>query len=238
LGAIASPGLAQTFDAQRLDERNFILVASPYGVNQRNYQLLILEQYRLTRPCWQEYGSNPTRVNPLLLGFDFTNICKRMTDSNGYSLRIGNQDLGWRFLLSIVERNNELVLIANSSRERNVEIEIGRTNGIADEYLKIELDPGWSLTRRTYNGRGLDHVYVTGDPNVVQVPAGAPMPIDNTPTPTGSPLPPVDREIIITPVPPSDRTPLPAPLPSPSPRNDSPLPPLPPPPPERRIPSL
>lgn len=230
-----SPAVAQvsTFGNQRVDERRFVLIAAPFGVNQQGYQLLIVEQSSNRRQCWQEYGTAPTQVNPLLLNFDFTNICKRMTDSNGYSVRVGNEDLGWRFILSLVERQNEWVLVANSARERNVRMEVGRTRGKGNGHLKIELDPGWSLTRRTYRGRALDHIYLTGDPQVVTIPTSRQRPL-------GQPnaLPPVDEEIIIQPLPAPNRNPQPRPsdrpINDPNPNNG--LPPLPPPPPNQRIP--
>ncbi|MEM8640508.1 MAG: DUF3747 domain-containing protein [Cyanobacteria bacterium P01_G01_bin.54] len=223
MGMLTQSAIATPFSNQRVDDRRFVLVASPFGVRKRSYQLLIVEQIPGRRRCWQEYGSSPTQVDPLLLSFDFTHSCKRMTDSNGYSVRVGNEDLGWRFMLSLVRRNNQLVLVANSARERNVSMEIGRTQGVLDDYLKIELDPGWSLTRRTYNGRALDHIYLTGDPQVVSIPTSSQRPIGSTP----SSLPPVDEEIIIQPVPSQEGNRQP-------PNND--LPPLPPPPPQRRIP--
>lgn len=227
------PAQANLFGNQRVDERRFALIAAPFGVGRRSYQLLIVEQYSNARQCWQEYGSAPTRINPLLFNFDFTNICKRMADSNGYSVRVGNEDLGWRFILSLVDRGDEVVLVANSARERGVQMEIGRTRGVTTEHLKIELDPGWSLTRRTYNGRALDHVYLTGNPQVVNVPTST-----VRPSTTSNPLPPVNGEIIIQPIPsrPTNR-PTNVPLP-PRDRPTSPadLPPLPPPPPQQRIP--
>ncbi|TVQ54767.1 MAG: DUF3747 domain-containing protein, partial [Spirulina sp. DLM2.Bin59] len=203
----ALPMSAQTvqFDSQRVDQDRFILIASPFGVERRAYQLLILEQLTNQRRCWQESDNNPTRVDLLLNSFDFTNICGRMTDSNGYSLRIGGEDLGWRLIFTIVPQGNELVLMATSPRERNVQIPIGRTRGFAEGHLKIHLDNGWELTRRTYQNRPLGHVYLWGNPQMVSVPEGGPVGINQ---PTALPAP--DREIIITPLPPRTE-PLPAP---------------------------
>jgi N-acetylmuramoyl-L-alanine amidase len=233
------PSSAAVFDNQRVDERRFVLLASPFGVEKRSYQLLIVEQLSNQRPCWREYDGEPTRVDPLLFNFDFSDICSRLTDSNGYSLRIGSEDLGWRFILSVVPQGGELVLMANSPREPNVRIPIGRTRGLAEGYLKIHLDEGWELTRRTYRSRPLGHIYLTGDPQVVSVPSGGPVGINSSPLPSDS-LPPADREIIITPLPPRtapvpqppQQRPLPTPPANPTP-SDRPLPP-----PERRIPTF
>lgn len=236
LSALPMAAQAVQFGSQQVDQGRFILLASPFGVERRGYQLLILEQLTNQRRCWQEYEGTPTRVDPLLLTFDFTNICNRMTDSNGYSLRIGGEDLGWRFIFTIVPQGNELVLMANSPRERDVQIPIGRTRGLAEGYLKIHLDNGWELTRRTYQNRPLGHVYLWGNPQMVAVPEGGPVGINQ---PTALPAP--DREIIITPLPPrteplppAPRTnPLPPPVPQPAPPTNRPLPP-----PERRIPTF
>ena len=77
---------AATFFQQEVNQRDFIAIARPYGDNK--YDLLILQQLPGQRQCWQEEGGTPIMVNPLLLNFDFTDICERSTDSNGYSLRI------------------------------------------------------------------------------------------------------------------------------------------------------
>jgi hypothetical protein len=140
------------------------VLASPYGNG--SYQLLILEQLSNKRPCWSESGSNPTIVDPLLLQFDFSGICGRSTDSNGYSLRMGGRDFGLVYDLNVVRRENDLVLTATNLTDRKAPvIEIGRTNGIppAGQFAKIYLDQGWRLTKRTSGDRELGHVYLTSD---------------------------------------------------------------------------
>lgn len=168
LSAIGSVGpaiAAATFSQQEVDQSKFIAVAAPYG--RQAHQLLILEQVSNKRACWQE-GSTTTSshipVEPLLLGFDFTGICGRSTDSNGYSLRMAGQDLGLKYSLRVVKRNNELVLIGQPNRGQNLPaLEIGRTRGLDSGFAKIFLDPGWRLSKRVYNGRLLGHVYLTND---------------------------------------------------------------------------
>lgn len=168
LSAIGSVGpaiAAATFTQQEVDQSKFIAVAAPYG--RQAHQLLILEQVSNKRACWQE-GSTTTAshipVEPLLLGFDFTGICGRSTDSNGYSLRMAGQDLGLKYSLRVVKRNNELVLIGQPNRGQNLPaLEIGRTRGLDSGFAKIFLDPGWRLSKRVYNGRPLGHVYLTND---------------------------------------------------------------------------
>ena len=156
------PVQAVDFQQQEVDQNQFVAIARPYGGNK--YDLLILQQIPGKRQCWQERGSNPVIIDPLLLNFDFTGSCERSTDSNGYSIRLNEQDLGLDYLLRVVERNGELVLVGSSRRNGNSEeITIGRTRGLSQGLIKIDLDGGWRFSKRAYQGRALSHVYLTGD---------------------------------------------------------------------------
>ena len=215
VGAL-SPTTAATFDTQEVTASNFIAVAAPYGNNQ--HQLLIIEQISNKRPCWSESGSNPVTVDPLLLKFDFTGICGRSTDSNGYSIRMAGQDMGLDYLLRVVERDGDLVLVGSHRVNRAIpDIEIGRAKGMTEGFEKIVLNPGWRFTRRTYQGKALGHIYITSDsaiPPVTQPSTTTPAPLPTSPLPT-SPRP---TSLPTSPLPTSPR---PAPLPA------SPLPVLP-----------
>ena len=213
---VFSPTSAATFDSAEVNSNNFIAVAAPYGNNQ--HQLLIIEQVSNKRPCWSESGSSPVKVEPLLLNFDFTGICGRSTDSNGYSLRMSGQDLGLDYLLRIVERDGDLVLLGTPRvNPQAPEIEIGRTRGITEGFEKIVLNPGWRFTRRTYQGKALGHIYLTSDsaPPVAQQSNTSPQPLP----PSTQPLPPTTQ-----PLPPSIQ-PLP-PITQPLPPSTQPLPPI------------
>lgn len=157
-----SPARASTFEQQEVDQSKFIALAvSRVGSTP---QLIVLEQIASNKACWKESGSNPVNVEPLLLNFDFTGICGRSTDSNGYSIRMANQDLALFYSLSIVRRDGQLVLIGTSNTNRNAPaIVIGRTHGISSGVNKIVMEPGWRFTKRTFNGQSLDHVYLTND---------------------------------------------------------------------------
>ena len=160
------PVQAVDFQQQEVDQNQFVAIARPYGGNK--YDLLILQQIPGKRQCWQERGSNPVIIDPLLLNFDFTGSCERSTDSNGYSIRLNEQDLGLDYLLRVVERNGELVLVGTSRRNGNSEeIVIGRTRGLSQGLIKIDLDGGWRFSKRAYQGRALSHVYLTGDRNAI-----------------------------------------------------------------------
>ncbi|MBW4582732.1 MAG: DUF3747 domain-containing protein [Tildeniella nuda ZEHNDER 1965/U140] len=197
------PAAAALFSKADLDPGKLALIASPYGNNA--HQLLIVEQVANSRACWSERGTSPTVVEPLLADFDFTGICGRSTDANGYSIRMGDQDLGLQYSLRVVQRKGDLLLVGVSNRDRTApEIPIGRAGGVTNGFAKLYLNPGWRITRRVYNNQALGHFYITNDqplnsaiaaaPAPVQLPAPRPLPV---PQPA---LPSVSRpEIVITP---------------------------------------
>lgn len=152
-----SPANAAAFTSRPLDENRVVAIASPVGT--RSHQLLILEQLSNQRQCWRDEGDT---IDPLLLDFDFTGICGRGTDSNGYSLRVGNEDLGWRYSLRIARDGNTLRLLASSNTDRTApDLEIGTAQFVTGELVEISLNPGWSITKRVYNGQPLGHYYLT-----------------------------------------------------------------------------
>ena len=164
LGAIGTMSLAAAsdFDQLEVEQNNFVAIAVPHKGNSPH--LVILEQISDSQKCWKESGTDPVTVEPLLLNFDFTGICGRSTDSNGYSIRMANQDLALLYSLSIVRRDRQLVLIGTSNTNRNTPaMVIGRTHGISSGVTKIVMEPGWRFTKRTFNGQTLDHVYLTND---------------------------------------------------------------------------
>jgi hypothetical protein len=159
--AVPQPAEAGMFTQTEVEQSNYVVMAVP--IARGGYRLLVVEQIKNTRPCWSESGSNPIVVDPLLTTFDFTGICGRATDSNGYSIRVAQQDLGLQYGLRIEQGNGELVLVGSSHRGGPAMV-IGRTYGMQEgQFLKFILEPGWRLTRRTYEGRVLGHVYFTND---------------------------------------------------------------------------
>jgi hypothetical protein len=57
-------------------------------------------------------GGVPAAVDPLLSSFDFTGVCNRYIDGNGYSLRLGGDDLGTRYRLTVVKTGSDIELLA------------------------------------------------------------------------------------------------------------------------------
>jgi hypothetical protein len=173
---------AQTFGQQRLDSGNVVAMAVPFANNQ--YRLVVIEQQTNEKNCWSERGSNPVIIDPLLLEFDFTGICGRATDSNGYSIRLGSRDLGWTYALRIVQRNNELLLVGKPVDGSKPELIIGRTNGLGNGSKKIILEPGWRFSKRTYNGNVLGHYYLATNNSPLRNPTPSrPSPSSPSPSP-------------------------------------------------------
>ena len=196
LGAsvLLSPrALAQNYGQQQLDSDQVVAIAEPVS-NGRFFKLLILEQLSGQRDCFAEKPGSPTVIEPLLLNFDFSGICGRRSDSNGYSINIGDEDLSRRYRLQVTRRGESLVLLALPGalpgRGGDLPVlEIGRSNGVANDFVKLELDPGWTMTRRTLNGSAQGHVYLSNSNSLdaVIAQAGGPRPTPTAPTPEPTP---------------------------------------------------
>lgn len=165
------PAMASTFQQQEVDQSKFVAIASPFQSGSA-HQLLVVEQISNTQNCWSEKPSSSTSltlIDPLLRNFDFTGICGRSIDSNGYSIRTAGQDLGWQYSLRIVRRNNDMVLVGAPVNKTMPELEIGHTKGLTSDFAKIELNPGWRFTKRLYDGKPTGHVYLTNDLDVAAI---------------------------------------------------------------------
>ncbi|MEG4071204.1 DUF3747 domain-containing protein [Microcoleus sp. Pol14C2] len=198
LGAIGS-AKAFTFDETEINQDRVIVIAQPRPSG--GYQLLILEQVSDKRKCWSESGSNPVKVDPLLVSFDFTGICGRATDSNGFSIRMAGTDLALKYTLTLETVDGNVLLIGTPVDYQGKSVIIGRTNGDVNDFMKISLDPAWRLSKRAYQGRTLGHFYFTTN-------QPAPEEIGNTGGNTGG-----NTEATPQPIP----QPIPIPIPTPQP---------------------
>jgi hypothetical protein len=154
---------AATFEQQEMEQNRVVAIAVPLAQGSR-YNLLVLEQLSNAKLCWQQNASDSNVIDPLLLQFDFTNICGRSTDSNGYSVRIAGEDKGLDYRLSIVKRGDHLALVALPMRNAQTgSLEIARTEGLSPGFLHLKLNPDWRFTKRAYQGKALGHIYLTRD---------------------------------------------------------------------------
>ena len=204
--AIASTSaLAQNYGQQTIPADRAVAIAEPVA-NGRFYRLLVLEQLTDERACFAEQAGSPTVIEPLLLNFDFSGICGRRSDSNGYSVRIGDEDLSGRYRLQVTRRGSDLVLVALPGvlpgQDSDLPVlEIARSNGVANDFVKLTLNPGWQISRRTLNGSAQGHAYLSNDqsletviaqaggsrPLTPTVPAPA-VPTPTSPAPSGPPI--------------------------------------------------
>ncbi len=152
-----STGARALFNSKAIDQRRFVVLAQPVGTS--DWKLLVLEQIKQRPRCWtpREDGL----VSPTLNKFNFSGICSRYLDSNGYSVRTGGRDLSSRFRLRLMQSGSTLHLHAMDAVQ-SAPIPVGKAtipqrdrNG----FVMIKLNPGWTLERRTYQGRTLSHLY-------------------------------------------------------------------------------
>ena len=185
----ASTALAQgsLFTTVPVELNNFVLVSAPIGNGERS-QLNIYEQRTTKRPCFAVGAGVPAVVDPLLSTFDFTGICNRYIDGNGYSLRIGGDDLGTRYRLSVVNTGRDIELLATPTRNSSQPtMLVARAGGAASGFIQLKLEPGWTLMRRAYGKKSLGHLYVYRDS----------APVESAPAASSSPSPaPVQTEQI------------------------------------------
>ena len=166
LAATSAPvALAQgsLFTAVPVELSNFVLVSAPIGQGERS-QLNIYEQRTTKRPCFAVAAGSPAMVDPLLSTFDFSGVCNRYIDGNGYSLRIGGDDLGTQYRLTVVNTGTDMELLATPTRNPSQPtFVVARAGGAGTGFLKLSFEPGWSLKRRAYGEKTLGHIYVYRD---------------------------------------------------------------------------
>ena len=156
------------FNAVPVDKSRFVLVSAPIGSGERS-QLNIYEQRSDKRSCFAVAAGSPAVVDPLLSGFDFSGICNRYIDGNGYSLRIGGVDLGTRYRLSVTNTGSDMELRASPTRDSSLPSYLVATSGGAGRgFLQLNLQPGWTLKRRAYGQKKLGHIYLYRDAAAAQ----------------------------------------------------------------------
>ncbi|MCS5697730.1 DUF3747 domain-containing protein [Cyanobium sp. FGCU-52] len=166
---------AGLFQAQPVDASRFAVLAKPVGSG--DWSLLVLEQLRSAPLCWQPRADG--LVDPSLNRFDYTGICARYLDSNGYSLRVGDQDLGASHRLRVQQVGSTLQLQALAPDQGTVLV-VGRAPvplRDRDGFVALQLEPGWELQRRSYGSQTLNHLYFASatpltDLQAMSTPAG------------------------------------------------------------------
>ena len=152
---------AATFQEQEINQEQIAVVAVPFGY--KEHRLEIIEQVAGKEQCWIESGTAPVKVDLLLLNFDHTDSCRRVVNTNGYTLRLNGKDERIAHVVKIVQDRGELKLIAFHKDSSQPKIEIGSTNGLSDGAMKIILNPGWKVSQRVYEGKAINHLYLSGN---------------------------------------------------------------------------
>jgi hypothetical protein len=182
-----NPAMANAlFQAADLSQERFVLVAAPIGDGVRA-QLNIYEQVKPTRPCFAVAPGAPALVEPLLATFDFSGICSRFIDANGYSVRVGGADLATSYRLTVQRQSADNVLLAVPTKAgAGPEMLVARTQGPGSGFLQLVFEPGWQLKRRAFGGRNLGHVYIYRDawPEAALQPGLPVAPPSSIPSPT------------------------------------------------------
>jgi hypothetical protein len=183
---------AGLFASQPVDATRFAVLARPVGDS--DWNLLVLEQLAPAPRCWTAQPDG--LIDPSLNRFDYTGICSRYLDSNGYSLRVGEQDLATTHRLRLQQRGNVLLLQALSPDDPTVLV-VGRAEvprRDRDGFVAIQLDPGWELQRRRFGQQSLNHLYFANANPLSQLiarPPGAPpiaaLPDASAPRDAGTP---------------------------------------------------
>ena len=103
-------------------------------------------------------------MDPLLSSFDFTGVCNRYIDGNGYSLRLGGDDLGTRYRFTVVKTGSDIELLAAPTRNPSAPVYlVAKAGGVASGFVQLNLQPGWTLMRRAYGTKTLGNLYVYRD---------------------------------------------------------------------------
>ena len=125
---------------------------------------------------------------------------------------MGGRDFDWRYTMQVVAQNGDLRLMARSTIKNQPipDLLVGRVGGLTSGFAKINLEPGWRVTRRVAQGQLTGHFYLTSDRTLEQVIATM-QPALGTPitSPEMTPMAPVVFPIA-TPVPSSTPSSIPS----------------------------
>ena len=173
---------ASPFNTRPVEAKQAITLAQPLSGNRWN--LVVLEQLKPAPPCWRRFpdGRITTYETTVPQG-----TCGVHTSSSAYSLRAGGDDLRHPWRLRIENSNGQLQLLASGSLQAEPLL-IGSGSAMGSGPVELQLSEGWSLERRLYQGKALNHLYVAHADPLPALLARAKQ--GNAPLLAGMPLPP------------------------------------------------
>lgn len=167
LAPLPAARAATLFESRPVEASRFVILAKP--VARSDWSLIVLEQLRPAPACWRQRPDG--LIDAALTRFDFTGICGRYIDSNGYSLRVKGVDLASRYRLQLRQLGQELQLLG-SSPDSSEDLLLGRGSvqrRDRDGFVAMSLEPGWQLRRRIYGGQTLSHIYFASEASLSQL---------------------------------------------------------------------
>jgi N-acetylmuramoyl-L-alanine amidase len=176
IGAIALttpllPAVAQFTEAP-IPTNEVAAIAVPAGAI--GYNLNVVQQVAGKKQCFAEKGTKPIIIDPLWTTFDYTGNCNLSTDSNGYSVRLDGKDTSLDYRLDIISKGEDLQLVAKNYQGGS-DLVVGQTFGkpAKGEYVKINLNPGWEFSKKSYQGKVLGHFFFSGNSQAIAAASGA-----------------------------------------------------------------
>jgi hypothetical protein len=146
---------AAPFDSIPVEAGRTIALAQPLSGDRWN--LVLLEQLAAAPPCWRRFddGTVITYEKNLPAG-----ACGLYSSSSAYSLRIADNDLSHPWRLRVESRGPRLELLATSPAQPTALL-VGSAEARGDGLVELQLAEGWGFGRRSFQGRSLNHLYVS-----------------------------------------------------------------------------
>ncbi|MCP9928324.1 DUF3747 domain-containing protein [Cyanobium sp. CH-040] len=160
--ALLAPALPQQlaraaapFGSTPVEADRVIALAQPLSGGRWN--LVVLEQLQPAPPCWRR---NADGTVDSFETHQPASVCGRFASSNDFSLRIAGDDLRHPWRLRLESRNDQLELLATSP-ESPTPLVVGSGPVAGDRPVALDLADGWTLERRQFEGRSLNHLYLS-----------------------------------------------------------------------------
>ncbi|MEB3308227.1 MAG: DUF3747 domain-containing protein [Cyanobacteriota bacterium] len=148
------------FGAEPVQADSTLAIAQPLGDDR--WALALVERTQPGRHCWRERSDGTVHLRPE--DFLRPGLCSRVQSSNSYSLRTAGQDLPsyWRLRIEPTEDRLELQAF-NPSQPTPIVIGVSdKPSGTGtDETPAFRLNTGWTVEKRSYEGRLLNHLYLS-----------------------------------------------------------------------------
>lgn len=149
---------AVPFGSEAIAAGSAIALAQPLASG--GWNLVVIEQRQPAPPCWRHNSDGTVTTYET---YQPETVCGRYLSNSAYSLRIASTDLRHPWRLRVEEQGGQLQLLA-SGNPQAPPLLVGSGQAVnpssGSGLVALQLHEGWSLERRTYQGRSLGHLYV------------------------------------------------------------------------------